>query len=273
MPSEGNIKSPPCGWPGSGQPPDAALGFALPPDCRISVIIPALNEESSIGRVIAEIPPWVTEVIVADNGSTDSTAQVARAAGARVAIAREKGYGSACLAGIAMAEHSTIFVFLDGDYSDYPAQMGRLIKPIADGSQDMVLGSRVIGQRQFGAMLPQQRLGGALATFLIRLIWRHRFTDLGPFRAIDRRALTHLAMDDKNFGWTIQMQIRAIRAGMRVWEVPVDYRKRIGKSKISGTLWGVLRAGYKIILTIFREAARPSPSEYRPDAKAKSLSE
>lgn len=225
----------------------------LPPGFRISAVIPALNEEHSIGLVIAEIPAWVAEIIVCDNGSTDRTADIAAAAGARVVRAVRRGYGSACLAGIQAADRSDVIVFLDGDLSDYPAQMDRLIRPIAGGRADMVIGSRIAGRRQRGALSVQQRFGGALACLLMQVIWEAVYTDLGPFRAISAGALERLDMDDPDFGWTIQMQIRAARAGLRFQEAPVDYRRRIGRSKISGTIRGVAAAGWKILFTIWRE--------------------
>ena len=220
---------------------------------RVAVIIPAINEEKSIGQVIADIPAWVTEIIVADNGSTDNTAAVAQQAGAKVVPAAVRGYGSACLAGIAAAENADILVFIDGDFSDYPQQMHTLVQPIAENRADMVIGSRTLGHRQRGSLTIQQRFGGALACWLMWLLWSVRYTDLGPFRAISRPALLQLRMDDRNFGWTVQMQIRAAITGLRTMEVPVDYRRRIGRSKISGTLRGVVMAGYKILYTIGKE--------------------
>ncbi len=218
-----------------------------------TVIIPALNEEESIGRVIASIPPWVARVIVVDNGSTDATAQRARQAGAVVITEPRRGYGQACLAGCAAAEDADIVVFLDGDLSDYPERMEQLVRPIIEDRADFVLGSRTGGSCQKGALLPQQRFGGWLACLLIRWLWRYRYTDLGPFRAIRRTSLTRLNMDDQNFGWTVQMQIRAVLANLRIMEIPLDYRRRIGRSKISGTLRGVFAAGTKILYTIARE--------------------
>ena len=228
-----------------------------------AVIIPAINEQESIGQVIAAIPSWVTHIIVADNGSTDNTAAIAQKAGATVAPARIRGYGSACLAGIAAAGNADILVFIDGDFSDYPEQMRLLVQPIADNQADLVIGSRTLGHREHGSLTLQQRFGGALACGLMRLLWQAHYTDLGPFRAISRAALEQLQMDDRNFGWTVQMQIRAAAAGLRTMEVPVDYRRRIGKSKISGTLRGVVMAGYKILYTIGKEffAARPYPKK------------
>ena len=228
----------------------------LPPDCRISVVIPALNEEHSIGAVIDEIPGWVTEIIVCDNGSTDRTVDVAIAQGARVVHAARRGYGSACLAGIGAAYRPDVVVFVDGDLSDYPAQMDQLVRPIVENRTDFVSGSRILGRRQRGSLTPQQRLGGALACILMQAIWHVHYTDLGPFRAIGTRSLALLKMDDPDFGWTIQMQIRSAQAGLRYLEIPVDYRRRIGKSKISGTLRGVFAAGVKILYTIWHERWR-----------------
>jgi glycosyltransferase involved in cell wall biosynthesis len=218
-----------------------------------AVIIPALNERDSIARVIGEIPSWVKRVIVVDNGSTDGTADVARDAGAEVMIESLRGYGQACLTGCAAAGNAEILVFLDGDLSDYPATMGRLVGPIAEGRADFVLGSRTLGMREKGSLLPQQRFGGWLACLLISLIWHQRYTDLGPFRAIRRTSYESLHMDDRNFGWTVQMQIRAVTSGLKILEVPVNYRRRIGKSKISGTLRGIFSAGVKILYTIGHE--------------------
>ncbi len=229
-------------------------------DASIAVIIPALNEEASIARVLGDIPEWVDQVIVSDNGSTDATAVVAGAAGARVVQVPLRGYGRACLAGIAAAcDDAEILVFLDGDFSDYAEQMNRLVGPIVEGLADLVIGSRMLGRRERGSLTPVQQFGNALACRLIRWLWGHGYTDLGPFRAVRADLLAALRMDDPTYGWTIQMQIRALRAGLRVLEVPVDYRRRIGRSKISGTLAGVVRAGTKIMRTILEERWRPTP--------------
>jgi hypothetical protein len=227
----------------------------------IAVIIPAFNEEPSIGKVISAIPDWVDDVIVADNGSTDSTANIARGLGARVVAEPERGYGAACLAGIDALDDQDIVVFLDGDFSDYPEEMNLLVDPIADGRADMVIGSRTIGEREPGALTPQALFGNWLSCMLMRWFWSVSYSDLGPFRAIRRETLTNLAMCDRNFGWTVEMQIKAARAGARACEVAVSYRKRVGKSKISGTVRGVVGAGTKILSTIFRAAAGPLPGE------------
>jgi glycosyltransferase involved in cell wall biosynthesis len=223
---------------------------------RVGVVIPALNEAGAIGRVIGDIPTWVDVTIVADNGSEDGTGDVARAAGAIVVVEREKGYGAACLAGIAALPAVDVVVFLDGDYSDHPADMADLVDPIAAGAVDFVLASRAIGEREAGSLTPQQRFGNWLATTLIRLIWGQRYTDLGPFRAIRRSTLDGLAMRDRNFGWTVEMQIKAAERHVRVAEVPARYRRRIGVSKVSGTIKGTIMAGYKILYVIGRHAVR-----------------
>ena len=220
---------------------------------NVSVIIPAFNEEESIGKVIADIPKvCVGEIIVVDNGSIDRTAEVAHAAGARVVREARRGYGSACFAGIAALSTPEIVVFLDGDYSDFPSEMSLLIQPILAGEAEMVIGSRIRGAREKGALLPQARFGNALATFLIRLLFHVQYTDLGPFRAVRYEQLLAMDMQDKTFGWTVEMQVKAAKMGLRVCEVPVSYRKRIGQSKITGTVRGTILAGYKILTTILR---------------------
>ena len=231
----------------------------------VAVIIPALNEEAAIAKVVAAIPVDAADaVIVVDNGSSDATAARARAAGATVQREALRGYGRACLTGIAhLPAETEIVVFLDGDFSDYPEDLPGLVAPIAAGRADMVIGSRVLGEREPGALLPQARLGNALATWLIRAIYGVAYTDLGPFRAIGRRALAQLAMADIDYGWTVEMQVKAARQGLRIEEVPVRYRRRVGQSKVTGTLSGSIRAGYKILLTIFRHATSPTQ---RPSA-------
>lgn len=234
----------------------------------IAVIIPTLNEEQSIGRVIAAIPEWVDRIVVVDNGSSDGTSAVAAEQGARVVREPKRGYGAACLRGIAEADFADILVFIDADYSDFPEQMDRIIEPILRGEADMVIGSRTLGRRERGSLSAVQRFGNALSCFLIRRLYGHHYSDLGPFRAIRRSALDCLRMDDRNYGWTIQMQIRAVQAALRVCEVPVDYRRRIGRSKISGTIRGVIGAGTKILTTVFRERFKQTslrPYPVRPD--------
>ncbi len=226
----------------------------------IAVIIPALNEEATLPGVLGRIPAWVDRVIVVDNGSTDSTARTGAEAGAMVMTEPKRGYGRACLAGIRAAERAgaNILVFLDADGSDYPEQMDRLIDPITQGRADLVIGSRRLGLTEPGAMSPPQKIGNLLAPALIRLFWGVRFTDLGPFRAVRAAALAQLRMDDPTYGWTVQMQIRAARFGLRCAEAPVDYsRRRGGKSKISGTFTGVMSAGVKIIGCVAHERLHP----------------
>ncbi len=223
---------------------------------RVAVIIPALNEEQAIGKVLNAVPAWADRVIVADNGSTDATAQVAHAHGATVVSEPQRGYGAACLAGIAALEEPDVVVFLDADHSDHPEEMARLVDPIATGEADLVIGSRVLGEREPGALPPQARWGNWLACTLIRWFWTVRYTDLGPFRAVRWDVLRELGMADRDYGWTVEMQIKAAQRGCRVREVPVSYRKRIGRSKVSGTLKGVVLAGTKILSTIFLAALK-----------------
>lgn len=226
---------------------------------RIAVVIPAYNEEDSIGKVIRDIPEGlVEEVIVVSNASTDETEVRAAAAGATVLREEQKGYGNACLKGldyIANKESENlpdIVVFLDGDYSDFPEEMSMLIQPIVEEGYDLVIGSRDLGEREKGAMAPQQIFGNWLATSLIRLLYGVVFTDLGPFRAIRYDKLVEINMQDKTFGWTVEMQVKAAKMKMKCTEVAVDYRKRIGVSKITGTIYGTVMAGYKILWTIFK---------------------
>ena len=229
----------------------------------ISVVIPALNEENAIAKVIADIPKTVCtfdghtgaivqEIIVVDNGSTDDTAAIAEQNGARVVAESRKGYGYACLAGIAALETNPpdIVVFLDGDYSDYPADLPRLLEPIFEGRAVLVIGARKAYNAR-DALLPQARFGNWLACLLIRRFYGAHYTDLGPFRAIRYSQLLALDMQDKTFGWTIEMQLKAAKQGVPVCEVPVRYRKRIGTSKITGTFTGSVKAGYKILTTLF----------------------
>ena len=221
----------------------------------IDVVIPAYNEEKSIGNVISDIPDFVREIIVCNNNSSDSTAKVAQSKGATVVNAMQKGYGSACLEGLAHIEKKSqspdVVVFLDGDYSDHPEEMTLLVDAIKDG-YELVIGSRAMGKLQRGAMQPQQIFGNWLATSLIKLFYKYEFTDLGPFRAITYQALRKINMEDKDFGWTVEMQVKAAKLGMKVKEVPVTYRKRIGVSKVSGTVKGTILAGHKILWTIYK---------------------
>ncbi len=225
----------------------------------IDVIIPAYNEEQSIGLVVNELPAHlVRDIIVCNNNSKDNTAQVARNAGAVVVDAPRPGYGSACLKGMAYIaarpepEQPDIVVFIDGDHSDYPEELPALINPILHDGVDMVIGSRALGDLEPGSMQPQQIFGNWLATTLIKLIYRVEFTDLGPFRAIRYDKLKELGMCDPDFGWTVEMQVRAAKAGLTSVEVPVRYRNRIGVSKVSGTVRGTILAGHKILWTIFK---------------------
>lgn len=225
---------------------------------EIAVVIPALNEERSLPAVLADIPrPPVRRIVVADNGSTDGTARVARQGGAEVVAAPRRGYGSACLAGLDHLRRTgppEIVVFVDADWSDHAGELPGLIAPILAGEADLVIGSRTLGRREPGALLPQARAGNLVACALIRLLYGHRFTDLGPFRAIRWAALERLKMADPDFGWTAEMQVKALRHGLRCTEVPVSYRRRVGVSKITGTLSGTVRAGYKILWTVLRHS-------------------
>jgi len=220
----------------------------------ISVIIPAFNEEASLPKVVGDLPRSIIEdIIVVDNASTDKTAEIARQLDCRVVSEPQRGYGQACLAGIrALNPQTDIVVFIDGDYSDHGEQLDQIIEPIASQGFDFVIGSRALGTREPGAMMPQAYFGNKLACFLMKLFWGATYTDLGPFRAITFQALKRLNMSDQDFGWTIEMQIKAIEHNLSVKEVAVDYRRRIGKSKISGTLKGTVLAGEKILRTIFR---------------------
>lgn len=226
---------------------------------NILVIIPAFNEAESIGKVVGDIPKGlVREVVVVNNSSTDATETNAKAAGATVLRETRRGYGFACLCGIAYAQarqgedRPDIIVFIDGDYSDHPEQMPDLLRPILEDGYDMVIGSRALGARERGSMTPQQVFGNWLATTLIRLFYRTRYTDLGPFRAIKMDKLLALEMKDQTYGWTVEMQLKAAKKKFKTTEVAVNYRRRIGVSKVSGTVKGTILAGYKILYTIFR---------------------
>lgn len=229
------------------------------------VIIPARDEEAAIGEVVRAAlgQPDVARVIVADNGSRDATSARAAAAGARVAQEPRAGYGRACLAGVAASGDAAILVFMDGDGADDPADMAALLAPILAGEADLVVGSRALGRVERGALTPPQRFGNALAAWLIRRIWRVRVTDLGPFRALTRTAYESLSMSAPTYGWTVQMQVRAAKRGLRMQEIPAGYRRRVGVSKISGTIRGVVLAGAYILGTIAWEALTPPPRSSR----------
>lgn len=222
----------------------------------MALIIPALNEEPAIGRTLDCVPrDLYRQIIVADNGSRDRTAEIARSRGATVVHEPERGYGAACLRAIgALAEEIDVVVFMDADASDDPAEAVLLLEPIYTGRADLVIGSRTLGHAEPGALLPHQIFGNRLATALIRVYFGHRYTDLGPFRAIRAESLRKLGMRDRNYGWTIEMQIKALRHRLRVLEVPVSYRRRVGVSKISGNWRASLAAGVKITWTVFRLA-------------------
>ncbi len=223
---------------------------------HIKVIIPAYNEEESIGKVIKDIPKSVSEIIVVNNNSTDNTAASAKYAGATVLSEPRKGYGYACLKGMDYVSKQTvkpdIIVFLDGDYSDYPEQLTEVVSPIINDHKDFVIGTRNTVERQKKSMTPQQVFGNWLATFLMRLFFKSTFTDLGPFRAIKYQKLLDLNMEDKTYGWTVEMQLKALKQKLTYVEVPVKYRERIGVSKVSGTIKGSIMAGYKILSWIFK---------------------
>lgn len=225
---------------------------------NIKVIIPAYNEEASIGFVVREIPEIVSEIIVISNNSTDKTIEIAKNAGATVLSENRKGYGYACLKGLEYISNQEtkpdIIVFLDADYSDYPEELTHLIEPILKDDADFVIGARVSGFREKYSMTPQQIFGNWLATFLMKLFFNAKFTDLGPFRAIKYNKLLALDMQDKTFGWTVEMQLKALKQKMSYVEIPVHYKTRIGVSKVSGTVKGTVMAGIKIIGWIFKYA-------------------
>lgn len=224
---------------------------------KVHVIIPAYNEEKSIGKVIKDIPKHlVAEIIVVNNNSTDNTGLEAAKSGATVLSETYQGYGAACLKGIQYLQNAKqepeIIVFMDADYSDYPQEMGMIIQPILDNKADLVIGSRALGNKENGSMTIPQIFGNWLATRLLRIFYNVYFTDLGPFRAIRWNSLLALNMEDKTYGWTVEMQLKAAKMKLLTTEIAVNYRVRIGTSKVSGTIKGTILAGYKILFTIFR---------------------
>ncbi len=228
-------------------------------DPIIDVIIPAFNEQDAIHKVIGDIPAvLVRDIIVVSNGSTDATEANAREAGAMVLREDQKGYGFACLKGMAYIAarqpdtYPDIVVFLDGDYSDHPEEMRDLVRPILADGADLVIGSRALGAREKGSMQPQQIFGNWLATNLIKWLYKVEFSDLGPFRAVKYDKLLQIGMKDQTFGWTVEMQVKAAKLGLICVEIPVKYRQRIGVSKVTGTIKGTVMAGYKILWTIFK---------------------
>lgn len=239
-------------WSGSGEGEEEAWPV-------VDVVIPALNEEESLGLVLEAIP-WdrVRRVVVVDNGSEDETARVAREGGAQVVHEPQRGYGAACLAGLRHIRESPpeVVAFLDADFSDHPQELVRVVEPLVRDDVGLVIGSRTIGQREPGALLPQALFGNKLACVLIEGLYGYRFTDLGPFRAMRWEEFERLGMEDENYGWTVEMQVKAAHRGVSAVEVPVSYRKRVGVSKITGTIEGTVKAGYKILWTIFVYRAR-----------------
>jgi len=224
---------------------------------RISVVIPALNEEAAIGGVVGEVPrELVHEIVVVDNGSTDRTAARATAAGARVVLEPKRGYGAACHAGARAATDADILVFLDGDRNEDPRELPIVLAPVLTGEADLVLGSRVRGGAAPGALTLHQRVGNRVVTGLLRLLYGIRLTDIGPFRAIPARALRDLGMEHETYGWPVEMVVKAARRGYRIVEVPVSCRPRLGRSKVAGTLSGSLLAGYHLLFTTLRYAWR-----------------
>ena len=227
---------------------------------KVDAIIPALDEAESLGTVLGLLPsPPVRRVFVADNGSTDATARIAREGGATVVFEPRRGYGAACLKGIAALapDPPDVVLFLDGDLSDDPTEAPAVLAPILEGRADLVIGSRALGISEPGALAPHARFGNWLATRLLAALYGASYTDLGPFRAIRYGSLLALGMKDRDFGWTVEMQLKAARHGLRHTEVPVRYRRRKGRSKISGTVWGSVRAGVKILSTVFAHLLDP----------------
>lgn len=226
---------------------------------KTAAIIPAYNEQDSIGKVIKDIPKEIiSEVIVVDNNSTDNTAEVAKNSGATVLFESFQGYGAACLKGISYCKEKDfdVILFLDGDYSDYPEESKDILSPIFDEGYDFVIGSRRLGIREKGALPVQSQIGSIIAGLLIKIFWGYKFTDLGPFRAIKLDKLLDMKMEDKWYGWTVEMQIKAVKSKLRIKEIPVKYRNRIGKSKVTGTIKGTVMASVIILTTIFKHALK-----------------
>jgi glycosyltransferase involved in cell wall biosynthesis len=223
---------------------------------NVDVVIPALNEAQAISHVLGEIPAWVRRILVVDNGSSDGTAAIAASAGAHVVHAALRGYGYACLAGLAALQVPDVVVFLDGDYSDYPAEMGKLLMPISAQQADLVIGSRLAGEMVPGAMLWHAYLGNRLLAWMVRMLTGCRVTDIGPFRAITWRCLNALEMKEGRYGWTLEMMLKAARRGYRMLEVPVSYRPRLGRSKVSGSPVVSLKASLVMLATVVRYAWR-----------------
>jgi glycosyltransferase involved in cell wall biosynthesis len=235
---------------------------------KVAAVIPALNEEKTIGLVLDAIPDWIDRIVLGDNGSTDTTREIAAEHGAEVAREPRRGYGRACMAAVsrlAGSDAPDVVVFLDGDFSDDPIEMNLLVDPAVHEDRDLVIGSRILGRREKGALSVQQRFGSWLASQLIRALFGVRYTDLGPFRAVKWSSLKMLGMDHPGYGWTVQMQVRAARLGMKIKEVPVSYRRRAGgKSKVSGTIRGVLGASAVILFVIFKEGLAARIKTARP---------
>jgi glycosyltransferase involved in cell wall biosynthesis len=223
---------------------------------KVDVVIPALNEAQAISHVLGEIPAWVRQVVVVDNGSGDGTAEIAAAAGAQVVHEARRGYGYACLAGLAALHTPDVVVFLDGDYSDYPAEMGHLLAPISAGQADLVIGSRLAGKMAPGAMLWHAYLGNRLLAWMVRTLTGCQVTDIGPFRAIIWRCLSALEMKEGRYGWTLEMMLKAAQRGYRMLEMPVSYRPRLGRSKVSGSPVVSLKASLVMLATVARYAWR-----------------
>ncbi len=235
----------------------------------VAVIIPALNEQEAIGAVITAIDRQVADwVVVGDNGSTEDTAAIAAAAGALVVREERRGYGSACLKAIAAVPTAEVLVFLDADGGDDPGELPLLLTALFDGDTEIVIGSRVLGQAEAGSLTPVQRFGNALTCFLVRLLWGVRYTDLGPFRAIRRPSYERLQMCDPDYGWTIELQVKAAQKGMSVVEIPVTYRNRqAGRSKVSGTVSGSWRAGKRILGYVFAAKAKELLAKASPGGR------